>query len=100
MRYLISAFLVTGLALGASAAWPSDTPTDDNAADAAPLTMKQCLALQAAKNDGASRADMKKACQWTTDENAPNNQSSSEKPPRPVDSTPYGETPSAMNPPH
>ena len=98
MRHLTSAFLVAGFALASAAAWPSDTPADDTAADA-PLTMKQCLALQAAKNDGATHADMKKACQWTTDENAPNNQSSSEKP-RPLDSTPYGQTPSAMNPPH
>lgn len=98
MRYLTSALLVTGFALSSDAAWPSDPPADDTAAGTA-LTMKQCLALQAAKNNGATRADMKKACQWTTDENAPNNLSSSEKP-RAVDSMPYGQTPSAMSPPH
>jgi hypothetical protein len=97
MRYLTSALLVAGFALSSAAAGPSDPPVDDSAAST-PLSMKQCLALQAAKNDGATRADMKKACQWTTDENAPNNLSSSEKP-RAVDSTPYGQPPSAMSPP-
>jgi len=97
MRYLTSAFLVAGFALASASAWPSDPPADDNSADA-PLSMKQCLALQAAKNDGATRADMKKACQWTSDEKAPNNLSGSEQP-RAVDSTPYGQTPTATNPP-
>jgi hypothetical protein len=36
------------------------------------LTMRECLAMQAAKHDGASRAEMRKACQWTTEETRAN----------------------------
>ena len=53
------------------------------------LSMEECLAMQAAKNDGASRADMKKACQWTTDENGPNTVPAPQQP-RAIDSTPSG----------
>jgi hypothetical protein len=54
--------------------------------------------MQAAKNDGASRADMKKACEWTTAENGSNNISGTGRA-RAIDSTPYGLLPGAASAP-
>ncbi len=55
------------------------------------LTLKECMAMQEAKNDGASRSEMKKACDWTTDRNAESAVRSSK--PRAADSYPYGVLP-------
>ncbi len=64
------------------------------------LTMKECLHMQAAKNDGASREQMKDACQWTrNDTGSTTNSLSTSERPRPVDSTPYGTLPGAPIPP-
>ncbi len=86
---LIAALSVSGLPAVAA---PTSGPDIEAATH---LTMKECLAMQAAKNDGATRADMKKACRWTMDENGTNNMSSTEKT-RPVDSTPYGLLPGTV----
>jgi hypothetical protein len=88
MKHLPSALLAASLTISALPALATRTWGPDLEAGAH-LTTRECLAMQAAKKDGASRADMKKACQWTTDENGSNNLSATEKP-RAVDSTPYG----------
>ena len=97
MKYLTSAILAASFALASVPVWASDPQGADIEAGTR-LTMKQCLTMQAAKNDGASRADMKGACKWTTDGNGSNAPLSSEKP-RPVDSTPYGLLPGTVTPP-
>ncbi len=91
MKFFPSALLVASLSALAVPAFASRTLGPDVGATTH-LTTKECLAMQAAKNDGASRADMKKACQWTTAENGSNNLSGTERP-RAIDSTPYGELP-------
>ncbi len=95
MKFIPSALLSMSLAALALPAWASRTLGPDVGATAH-LTTQECLAMQAAKNDGASRADMKKACEWTTDENGSNNLSGTEKP-RALASTPYGNLPSSVS---
>jgi hypothetical protein len=64
------------------------------------LTLKECLHMQAAKNDGASRDQMKEACKWTRDDTgATTNSLSITDRPRPVDSAPYGALPGTIPPP-
>ena len=64
------------------------------------LTMKECLHMQAAKNDGASRDQMKEACKWTQDDTgATTNSLSTTERPRAVDSAPYGALPGTSIPP-
>jgi surface antigen len=97
MKYLTSAILAASFAVSSAQALAS-APQGTDIEASTRLTMKQCLAMQAAKNDGASRADMKNACQWTTEETDSNAMSSGEKP-RAVDSAPYGLLPSTVTPP-
>lgn len=97
MTYLTSAILAASLAVSSVQAIAS-VPQGTDIEASTRLTMKQCLTMQAAKNDGASRADMKNACKWTTEEAAAATMSSGERP-RAVDSTPYGLLPGAATPP-
>lgn len=98
MKYLISTMLATVVALGVA---PVAHAVPQQGADieaSTRLTMRECLAMQAAKNDGASRTEMKKACMWTLDSDGSERASDSLKP-MPVNSTPYGTSPSAVSPP-
>jgi hypothetical protein len=97
MKYLTSAIIAATFALSSVPVLAADTQGTDIEASTR-LTLKECLALQAAKNDGTSRIEMKKACKWTADENRSNALSSSEKP-RAVDSAPYGLLPGTVTPP-
>jgi hypothetical protein len=97
MKYLTSAILAATFAVSSVPAFNSDIAGADIEASTQ-LTMKECLTLQAAKHDGASRADMKNNCKWTTDQNGSNAMSTSEKP-RAVDSEPYGALPGTVTPP-
>jgi hypothetical protein len=97
MKYLLSTVLAASFALSSVPALAINGQGPDIEASTQ-LTMKECLAMQAAKHDGASRDDMKRACNWTTDENGTNYLSSGERP-RAVDAAPYGLPPSALNPP-
>ena len=97
MKYLTSAILAATFAVSSVPAFSSRTQGVDIEASTQ-LTMKECLAMQAAKNDGASRADMRNACKWTTDQNGTNAMSTSEKP-RAVNSEPYGVVPGTVTPP-
>ena len=97
MKYLTPAILAATFAVSSVPAFSTNTQGPDIEASTQ-LTMKECLAMQAAKNDGASRADMKNNCKWTTDQNGTNALSTSEKP-RAVDSAPYGLLPGTVIPP-
>jgi surface antigen len=97
MKYLPSAILAASFAVSSAQALAS-APQGTDIEASTRLTMKQCLVMQAAKNDGASRADMKNACKWTTEETDSYGMSSGEKP-RAVDSAPYGLLPSTVTPP-
>jgi hypothetical protein len=97
MKYLASAILAASFAVS-SVQVSASAPQGADIEAGTRLTMKQCLAMQAAKNDGARRADMKSACKWTTEETDSNAMSSAEKP-RAVDSAPYGLLPGTVTPP-
>ena len=97
MKYLTSAILAATVALSSVPALASDPQGADIEASSQ-LTNKECLTMQAAKNDGTSRVEMKKACKWTTDAHGATNLPRIDKP-RPVDSAPYGLLPGATTPP-
>jgi hypothetical protein len=97
MNYQALTTLVTALALASVPALAAG-PQGPDADPSSRLTMKQCMALEAAKHDGSREADMKKACEWTTDEKGPDSMSGAEKP-RAVDSVPYGSPPAVESPP-
>ena len=99
MKYSASAILAASFALASVPAFASHMEGTDLEGSTR-LTMKECLHMQAAKNDGASRADMKRACMWTNDETSTstNSLSMAEKA-QAVDSTPYGSLPRTQIPP-
>jgi len=97
MKYQALSTLAAALTLASVPALAAGTQGPD-VDPSSRLTTKQCMALQAAKHDGSIEADMKKACEWTTDEKGPNSMSSAEKP-RAVDSVPYGSPPGVESPP-
>ena len=98
MKYLTSAILAASFAVSSVQALASSPQGTDIEASTR-LTMKQCLSMQAAKNDGASRSDMRNACKWTTEETYSTNAMSSAESPRAVDSAPYGLLPGTVIPP-
>ena len=90
MKYLTPAILAATFALSSVPSVPvfASHPQGTDIEDSTRLTMRECLAMQSAKHDGASPADMKKNCKWTADEtNSTYSLSSSERP-RAVDATP------------
>lgn len=101
--YPRSALFAAAFALCCMPAFTTETLGPDVGATTG-LSMQECLDMQAAKNTGASRTDLKKACRWTTDENGSNSRynrysrSSTERS-RAVDSMPYGGLPDAVAPP-
>ncbi len=97
MKYSASAILAATLALASVPVWASHTQGTDLEGSTR-LTMKECLRMQAAKNDGASRAEMKKACKWTSDVTSSTNSLSAAEKPQAIDSTPYGSLPSTQTP--
>ena len=98
MKYSIPAILAASVAFASVPVFASHAEGTD-LEGSAHLTMKECMKLQAAKKDGASRADMKKACKWTSEATSSTNSLSSSEKPRAVDSTPYGTLPSVPTPP-
>jgi hypothetical protein len=101
--YPRSALFAAAFALSCMPALTTETLGPDVGATTG-LSMQECLDLQAAKNTGASRSDLKKACRWTTDENGSNSRinrysRSRADRSRAVDSMPYGELPDAGMPP-
>jgi hypothetical protein len=93
MKYLMSTLLAAAVALSVAPV-SSAAPQGADIEASTRLTMKECLTMQAAKHDGASRAEMKKACMWTLDSDGSERPSASVSP-LPVNSTPYGTSPSA-----
>lgn len=98
MNYLTPAILAASFALSCAPVVAFDTQGTDIEASTR-LTMKECLAMQAAKRDGASPAGMKKSCKWTADDTSSTNSLSSTEKPRAVDSMPYGTLPGMLSPP-
>jgi len=97
MKNQPATMLAAALALASVLALASG-PRGPDVAPNGTVTPTECLALQAAKHDGSSGTDRKKACQWTTERSSPNDPSSSEKS-RAVDSAPYGSPPGLESPP-
>lgn len=100
INYPRSALIAAAFALSCLPALATETLGPDVGATTG-LSMQECLDMQAAKNAGASRAAMRNACQWTTDENGSNsrynrNSRSSVDRSRTVDSEPYGTLPYAV----
>jgi hypothetical protein len=92
MKYSKPAILAASLALTSAPVFASHLQATDLEGSTR-LTMKECLDMQAAKNDGATRADMKKACKWTSEEASSTNSLSTTESPRAVDTAPYGSVP-------
>ena len=67
MKYLTPALLAAVIALSVSPLRAATGQGPDIQANT-PLTMKECLAMQAAKHDGASRGAIREACQWSTEQ--------------------------------
>jgi len=88
MNYFTPALLVATIALSATPqlAKASQGPAIEAST---PLTMRECLSLQAAKHDGASREEMREACRWTSDQVDSESALRNTKP-LAADSHPYG----------
>jgi len=84
MKYLTPAILAATLALSTAPVFAVDPPADTASAD---QSMQDCMAAQEAKNNGASHADMEKACVQATESTDSASQS------RSIDSHPYGAAP-------
>ena len=87
MRYRMSTMVAAAIALSAAAVGHAASQGVDIESGAR-LTMRECIAMQAAKNDGATRTEMKRACQWTLDADGSDNPSAIIRH-RAVESTPY-----------
>ena len=97
MTYLTSTILAAALALSSVPVLASGAQGPDIEAGSK-LTMRECLAMQAAKNDGASRDEMKRACKWTVDGSGTNGTAATNKTAA-VGSAPYGSLPNTFTPP-
>ena len=85
MKFLTPAILAATLALSTTPVFATDPPADSAAS--ATQSMSDCMATQEAKNTGASKADMEKACAQETESTYSASQS------RSIDSHPYGAAP-------
>ena len=65
MKSLMSSIIAATFALSSAVCFGASVGPDIEAGTH--LSMRECLAMQAAKHDGASRDEMKRACQWTLD---------------------------------
>lgn len=87
MKYLTSTMVAAAIALS-SASIGNAASQGADIESSTRLTMRECIAMQAAKNDGATRAEMKRACQWTLDADGSDGPSANVRH-RAVESTPY-----------
>ena len=98
MKYLASTMMVAAAVALAATSVSRALPQGVDIEAGTHLTMKECLAMQAAKNDGASRAELKKACQWTLDADGTDRPSAGVRN-RAIIPVPYATAPGAMDPP-